>query len=152
MNFNRKVDEVRYLTAENSERYRAIMHSLFEAFNGMRYWLYKEEIFDILKSYPRFEQYTMEQLKSDLESLLEWKNLLADTDTKRVKSIQEFRNREFKYQISKSSIEIERMLILLENLDIESTSQLNSNFIFKFVKCLEHYKDIDSYNPKEIYE
>ncbi len=152
MDFRRKIDEVKYLTVENSERYRAIMKCMFDSFNEMKYWRYKEEILEILNSYDGFEEYNMELLKSDLISLLEWKNLVADTDTKNTKTILEFKNREFKYQISKNSVEIEKMLVVLENLNVESEAHLNSNFMIRFTKILSEYKKVKKGSEKEIYE
>ncbi|MGL6064469.1 MAG: TIGR02677 family protein [Fusobacteriaceae bacterium] len=152
MNFRRKIDEVKYLTVENSERYRAIMKCMFDSFNEMRYWCYKEEILDVLNSYDDFEEYSMDQLKSDLASLLEWKNLIADADTKNTKTILEFKNREFKYQISKNSVEIEKMLVVLENLNVESEAHLNSTFMIKFTQILREYKKVKEGSEKEIYE
>lgn len=149
----KKIDEVKYLTVENSERYRIIMKCMFNFFNEMKYWLYEEEILEYIKNnYCDFEEYTIELLKNDLNSLLEWKNLIADTDTKNVKSIMEFKNREFKYQISKPSVEIEKMLLILENLQVESESHLNSNFMINFTNLLLKYRTFDGHNSKEIYE
>ncbi|MGL5937006.1 MAG: DUF2397 family protein, partial [Cetobacterium sp.] len=152
MNFRQKIDEVRYITAENTERYRAIMRCMFDSFNSMSYWLYKEEIMEILRDYIEFENYTIEQLNADLNSLLEWKNLIADVDTANVASITEFKNRKFKYQISKNSIEIEKMLITLENLSVNSNSHLSSNFILKFTILLSNYKKVKKGSQKDMYE
>lgn len=152
MELKRKIDEVKYLVTENSERYRKIMRYLFDCLNDMKYWSYSEEIFTYIKMDPEFKEYTLENLKSDLESLVEWKNLIADTDTKKVRTIEEFKNREFKYQVSKSSIEIERMLIRLENLSVEEGDQLNSNFIRRFLSLLKRYENVKNGELKDLYE
>jgi len=152
VNFKGKIDEVKYLTVENSERYRVIMKCMFNFFNEMKYWLYKDEILEAIKNYYGFENYSLEQLESDLSSLLEWKNLIGDADTKNVNSIKDFKNRKFKYQISKNSLEIEKMLIILENLSVESESHLNSNFMIKFINLLIDYKKVKNKSPKDIYE
>lgn len=152
MDRNRKVDEVKYLVTENSGRYRKIMSYLFQCLNDMKYWIYTEEIFNHIKNERDFRGYTMENLKSDLESLVEWKNIIADTDTKKVRTIEEFKNREFKYQISKASIEIERMLQKLENISLEEGNHLNANFIRRFLSILKKYEEIKDEEIKDMYE
>lgn len=48
--------------------------------------------------------------------LVEWKNLNTIQDTRKVSSIEEFKNKKFRYQMSKYSVEIERLVLRLENL------------------------------------
>ena len=43
-------------------------------------------------------------------------------DTRRVTTIEEFKNKKFRYQLSEATVEIERMVIRVENLLIESSS------------------------------
>ncbi|WDU82076.1 DUF2397 domain-containing protein [Caloramator sp. Dgby_cultured_2] len=64
----------------------------------------------------------MEQLKQDLDNLVQWKNLIPVQDTSKVSSVEEFKNKQFRYQISDYSIEIERMIIKLETLHVETAS------------------------------
>ena len=54
--------------------------------------------------------------------LVEWKNLNTIQDTKKVSSIEEFKNKKFRYQMSEYSVEIERLVLRLENLFIEGAS------------------------------
>ena len=51
-----------------------------------------------------------------------WGNLSAIQDTKRVTSIEEFKNKKYRYQLTDYYVEIERMVIRLENLSIEGVS------------------------------
>ena len=49
--------------------------------------------------------------------LVEFKNFTAmQKDTKKTRTIEEFKNRKFKYQITPITIELERTLIKLENI------------------------------------
>lgn len=43
-------------------------------------------------------------------------------DTKKVSTIEEFKNKKFRYQLTEYSVEIERMVVRLENLFIEGSS------------------------------
>jgi hypothetical protein len=54
------VEETSYLTAQNVERYRAIMRFMYIQHQRMRYWMKKEEIFAFLREYPLFSDYTLD--------------------------------------------------------------------------------------------
>ncbi len=116
------ITEVNYLRAENVDRYRLIIRFFFEQYEKINYWLYKEDVYEALKQTNLFPDYTMEMCQSDLQALLEWKNLIAMQDSSKVSTIEEFRNRKFRYQLSEYTIEIERMTIRLENIEVEGAS------------------------------
>ncbi len=118
----KQIDEMRYLTAENAWRYRSILRFFYSQSEKMKNWLYKEEIFEALKEYDEFAGYTLEQCKQDLDVLLLWKNLSAYQDTAKVSTVEEFKNKQFRYQMTPYSVEIERLTIRLENLSVESAS------------------------------
>ena len=111
--------EVKYLNADNVSRYRCIMRIFFDNYEKLHYWLYQEDVFEALKRDPHFEDYRMEQCQQDLAMLTEWKNLNTIQDTRKVASIEEFKNKKFRYQMSEYSVEIERLVIRLENLFVE---------------------------------
>ena len=114
--------EVKYLNADNVSRYRCIMRIFFDNYEKLHYWLYQEDVFEALKRDPHFEDYRMEQCQQDLAMLTEWKNLNTIQDTRKVASIEEFKNKKFRYQMSEYSVEIERLVIRLENLFVEGAS------------------------------
>lgn len=116
------ITEVNYLRAENVDRYRIIIRYFFEQYEKIRYWLYKEDVFDAMIQTELFPDYTLDQCQSDLSALTEWKNLIALQDTSKVTSIEEFKNRKYRYQLSEYTIEIERMTLKLENLQVEGAS------------------------------
>ena len=117
--------EVKYLNADNVSRYRCIMRIFFDNYEKLRYWLYQEDVFEELKKDPHFEDYRMEQCQQDLAMLTEWKNLNTIQDTRKVASIEEFKNKKFRYQMSEYSVEIERLVVRLENLFVESLQKAN---------------------------
>lgn len=118
----KQIDEMRYLTVENTWRYRSILRYFYIQYEKMNYWIYKEEVYDALKENEEFKQYTMDMCKQDLEVLLLWKNLSAIQDTAKVSTVEEFKNKQFRYQLSEYSVEIERLTIRLENLFVETAS------------------------------
>ena len=116
------ITEVNYLRAENVNRYRVIIRFFYEQYEKIQYWLYKEDVFEAMIQTGLFPDYTLDQCQSDLSSLTEWKNLIAIQDTSKVTSIEEFKNRKYRYQLSEYTIEIERMTLKLENLQVEGAS------------------------------
>ena len=118
----RSLTEVKYLNADNVDRYRCIMRIFFENYEKLHYWMYQEEVYAQMKEDPYFAEYRPEQCLQDLTTLTEWKNLNTIQDTRKVSSIEEFKNRKYRYQMSEYSVEIERLVVRLENLFIEGAS------------------------------
>lgn len=116
------IDETKYLTAENAWRYRTILRFFYLQYEKMKYWMYKEEVFDELKLHKEFSNYSIDNLKQDLDVLVTWKNLTPIQDTSKVSTVEEFKNKQFRYQLSEYSVEIERMTIKLENIFVENAS------------------------------
>ena len=96
----RCLTEVKYLNADNVSRYRCIMRIFFENYEKLRYWLYQDDIYREMKQDPFFADYKEEQCQQDLNMLVEWKNLNTMQDTRRVSSIEEFKNRKFQTYLS----------------------------------------------------
>lgn len=118
----RSIKEVNYLRADNVDRYRVIIRYFYEEYEKIHYWLYKEDVFEMMINTGLFNFYTMEQCVSDLNALVEWGNLTPMQDVSKVNTIEEFKNRKYRYQLSEYTIEIERMTLKLENLEIEGAS------------------------------
>ena len=118
----KSLTEVKYLNADNVSRYRCIMRIFFENYEKLKYWLYQDDVYEEMKKNSLFADYRMEQCQQDLAMLTEWKNLNTIQDTRKVSSIEEFKNKKFRYQMSEYSVEIERLVIRLENLFIEGAS------------------------------
>lgn len=110
------IPEATYLTVENAWRYRAILRYFYEQHERMRQFLFPEEIFHFLKEHDAFREYTMDMLQNDLDQLVKWKNVIARQETGRVRTIEEFKKKRFRYQCSPYTVEIERMVKALENM------------------------------------
>ena len=116
------ITETKYLSTENSYRYRPIMRCFYEHYEKLEYWLYKEDIYNELKNNTIFAEYTIEECERDLEALVEWKSLTKMQDTKNASTIEEFKNKKFRYQLTEYATEIERLTISLEEMEIKTAS------------------------------
>lgn len=114
--------EAKYLNVENTDRYRPIIRLFYLKSEKLKYWIYQEEVYEELKEDSYFRDYTPEQCQQDLNALVSWGNLITMQDTRKVSTIEEFKNKKFRYQLSEATVEIERMVIRVENLFIESSS------------------------------
>ncbi len=151
MKQKKQIEETKYLSTDNTWRYRAIIRMMYNSYEKMKYILYKEDIFEQLAQYEDFSEYNMDNLRSDLDALTSWKNLLATSDSSKVKSIEEYRNKEFRYQLSPYTIEIERMLLTLENMTVENNASLEASMVERFKDDLLALQDILSKDSKELY-
>lgn len=114
--------EAKYLNVENTDRYRPIIRLFYLNYEKLKYWMYQEEVYEELKEDSYFADYTPEQCQQDLAALTAWGNLVTIQDTRKATTIDEFKNKKFRYQLSESAVEIERMVIRVENLFIEGSS------------------------------
>lgn len=90
---------------------------------------------ELLREYPEFSDYSMEQLKTGLEALVGWKNLTPIQDPKRVYTIAEYKNKQYRYTMSEYAVEIERMTVKLENLFMDS-GNLSMNYFVRIENSL----------------
>lgn len=118
----KQISETKYLSVENTERYRPIIRLFFEKYERLEYWLYKEDVYNELKNSPYFKDYTIDLCEQDLLRLVEWKSLTSIQDTSNVATVQEFKNRKFRYQLTEYAIEIERLVMRLETLSVKTSS------------------------------
>ncbi|AYD40918.1 DUF2397 family protein [Clostridium fermenticellae] len=145
----KQIDEMRYITAENAWRYRTILRFFYLQYEKMKYWMYKEELFQELKTHDEFKDYTMETCRQDLDVLISWKNFVAVQDTAKVATVEEFKNKQFRYELSEYSVEIERLTIKLENLFVESAS-LESSLLERIKEQIEKLTEMVSKSEKEV--
>ena len=125
----KKITEASYLCMENTFRYRVIIRIAYKKYEKMKYSLYKEEIFDDIKKVNGFEEYTLDNLKQDLDSLEYWGNFITIQDTAKTKTLEEFKNRKFRYQLSSTTIELERTLIKIESTKETARGSLEISLI-----------------------
>ena len=119
---SKQIKETSYLTAENTKRYRPILRFFYEEYEKINYMLYKEDVWNFFKDKLNFENYTIEMCENDLTALVNWGNLTALQDTNNVSTVEEFKHRKFRYQLTEYAVEIERLVIRLENIHIEGGS------------------------------
>lgn len=151
-NITKTIDETRYLATENTWRYRVIIRFMYSKYERMKYEFHKEELYEEMKKYEEFQEYTLDNIKNDLDSLVNWGNLLARADTTKVNTIEEFKNREFRYLLTPYTIEIERMIIGLEHMTVENTATLESALVEKFRGLLEKLHNVSNLSNKEVYD
>lgn len=142
--------ETSYLTAENAARYRVILRFFYLQYEKIKYWMNQEEVYLELTTHPEFQEYTMDKCRQDLDSLVNWKNLMTVQDTKKVMTIEAFRNRQYRYQLSDYSVEIERLMIRLEHLETEGAS-LEPTLLERLKTELSRVKEMQTQPTSEIY-
>lgn len=148
----KRVSEINYLNTDNTWRYRSIIRIAYINYEKMKYWLYAEEIYDEIIVLEDFKDYTFDTLKSDLDALKSWGNFDAIQDTKRTATIEEFKNRKFRYQLSYATIEFERTLIKLEGAQEGMRGSLEISLIERFRDTLKNLEAVDiSKESKDIF-
>lgn len=115
-----QIDEVKYLVQENTERYRLIMQFLFSKYEEADSWQYKEDIYEAVVKI--INDYTLEECERDLNFLLANGSIDNLQNTKNINTMDEFKLRKFRYQITDKAVIIERMTKELEELEIKVTS------------------------------
>lgn len=144
------VREAKYLDVENTDRYRSIARLFYLNYEKLKYWMYQEEVYEELIEDPYFTGYTYEQCQQDLETLTRWGNLATIQDTRHVSSIEEFKNKKFRYQLTETTVEIERMVIRLENLFIEGAS-LEPTLLERLRYSLSKIEEMPEKDREKIY-
>ena len=69
------INETSYLSVPNASTYRRIMRLFYREYEKMHFQLYKEDVYTMVKEDTDFAEYTMNQLETDLDALVKWKNL-----------------------------------------------------------------------------
>lgn len=148
----KQISETKYLSVENTERYRPIIRLFFEKYERLEYWLYKEDVFNELKNSEYFKDYTIELCEQDLLRLVEWQSLTSIQDTSNVATVQEFKNRKYRFQLTEYAIEIERLVMRLETLSVK-TSSLEPKLFEKIRILLTKVSTtFDSHEINELFE
>lgn len=141
----RPITEAAYLTTENAWRYRAILRYFYTQHEKLRHYLYPEEIYSHLRQNPYFEQYTEDQLQTDLKQLSEWKNIIPRQETGRVATIEDFKKKKFRYQCTPYTVEIERMVERLSELGQSFGGSLEATLFDRLLAALGRFiSEVDS--------
>lgn len=131
-----KINEASYLSVDNFQRYRAIMHFFYQQHRQMNDLLYRNDILDHMHTNTFEVAYTEKELEQDLGSLVKWGNIIPRQEMSEPKSIEEYKNKHFRYQISEVSIAIEEMLDKIENRSDGRHGSLDKNTFERFLACL----------------
>ncbi len=110
----KKVVEASYLTADSAAHYRTILRYFYHQHERMRDYIAPEELLDYMRAIPEFSDYQEDMLHQQLAQLVKWNNLIARQDMTNAKTIEEYKKKRFRYQPTPYTIEIERMLVVLE--------------------------------------
>lgn len=145
------VNETIYLSAPSAGTYRKIMRFFYGEYEKMHFQLYKEDVYAFLRGEPEFADYTMEQLESDLAALVKWKNLTPIQDPGKVYTIEEYKNKQYRYTMSEYAVEIERLTVRLENLFMESAN-LSTNFFARIEQSIAEAGKMQDASLKEVNE
>lgn len=145
------ISETTYLNVLNATQYRAIMRIFYEENEKTNFQLYKEDVYEKLKENPQFENYDMEQLKQDLNSLVEWKNLTPFQGAKHVTTIADYKNKQFRYAISETAVEIERMTKRIEEL-VYMNKSLSTSTLLRINEALREIEEKPNMPLKQLNE
>ena len=126
------------------------MRIFFEHYEKLDYWLYKEQVYSELKNNDEFSSYSLELCEQDLNQLVLWQSLTYFQDTDNVPTIDEFKNKKFRYQMTEYAVEIERFVMRLENLQVKRSSLEPKLFekIRTLIINLENEQDIGNVHEK----
>jgi len=144
-----EIKETAYLNAENSFRYRPIMRFFYEKYEQAENWLYKEDVYEAIKEYQK--EYTLEECARDLDFLVSKKSLTTMQDTENANTLEKFKFKNFRYQMTDYAIEIEKMTIHLEEMEVKVTS-LEARLFERIKNHLKKLSLVDFKNEQEIYE
>mgnify|MGYP005794285999 FL=1 len=145
------IEETSYLSVPNARVYRKIMRYFYREYEKMRFQLYKEDIFELVRQEEEFRDYTMQELEQDLAALVEWKNLTPIQDPGRVYTIADYKNKQYRYTMSEYAVEIERLTVRLENVFLES-GNLSTNYFVRLEKSLEEAETMEQAGLKQVNE
>lgn len=140
--------EAIYLATEKSDKYRAILRYFYIQHERLREFLFPEEVYAYLKQSPYFEHYELEELHGDLAALVKWGNLRAQQESGKVKTIEEFKKKRFRYQITPYTVEFERMLIRFEHQSEQFGGSLEKSQFERMYQILQQIKDSTDQSPE----
>ncbi len=107
-----KIWPANYLVVENVERYRQLMRFFYKRHRQMQGATYRPEILQMMRQ-EYSSDYTEIEADQDLENLVKWGNLQKQQEMIRARTIEEYRNRNFRYQITEEGVLVEEMVYQL---------------------------------------
>lgn len=146
----KKIEQVKYLTTDNFERYRTLMRFFYKRHRQMQGTLYRQELYQMMLN-NFSSSYQLHELDQDLESLVSYGNILRQQEMIRPKSIEDYRNKHFRYQISEEGILVEEMVYQLTNLRPGAQGELNKQGFAKLKQELEEFLSASHQEKLEIW-
>ncbi len=143
----REIPETSYLNTENTWRYRAIMRTFYLEAQKANVRLNRDQLLQLLHGDPRFAAYGLDQLEQDLQLLCRWRNLVPIQDARRPTSIAEYKNKQFSYSLSPVATEIERITLVLEQLDLR-TAVLPSHLFERILDDIDKFPHFHKPTPE----
>ncbi|MBA4601857.1 TIGR02677 family protein [Thermoactinomyces mirandus] len=128
------ISEFKYLTETKAHVYRAIITYFYQQHDRLHPFIYPEEIYMYLKELKNYFHYSEEELYRDLDQLVEWGNLERIQETGRFQSIEEFKKKKFIYQLKPKTVEIERMLRTVLQIDDGMSGSLDPTLFERLYK------------------
>lgn len=142
----KQISETKYLATENTYRYRPIMRYFYHKYEQGTNWQYKDEIYNELSS--KINDYTLEDIERDLNFLVENGSLTTIQDIKNIETLDDFKNKKYRYQMTDYAIAIERMSIELEEMEVKVASLSPKRFeVLK--KLIIDLKEIDAFTNED---
>lgn len=150
-----KMNSVRpaaYLTADKCQLYRSVMRVLYKEKEAYNSQLSAGSILKHLKENNGFNSLSIEDVKQALSQLTQWGNVVPMQDPREVSTIEEYKNKIYRYSPTEESIIIERMVIELEGKHSQ-VSSLSSALFDRINDSLVYFRDyIDEMEPKDMHD
>lgn len=131
-----KVWATNYLVVENVQRYRLIMRYFYKRHRQMQGTLYRPDVLEMMRQ-EYSPAYTEIEVDQDLENLVTWGNLQKQQEMIRPKSIEEYRNKNLRYQITEAGILVEEMVYQLTNQKHAARGALDEKGVRKLLQLLQ---------------
>lgn len=144
-----RISEATYMTVDKSPHYRRILRFFYIQHEHLLEFLVPEMILEALQEDELFFDYDLERLHMDLSQLVKWGNLTAQQETGRVRTIEEFKKRRFRYQITPFTVEFERMLIQFEEKGDYFSGSLEKTQFQRFRHVLEQIQNVGKLSNAE---
>ena len=145
-----KISQASYLTAENATRYLTIMHFFYQKKLQLDSLQYRTDILEMMRTEYN-PNYSDQDVDQDLRALVAWGNLIQRQEIMlRPKTIEEYKNKYFRYQITERGVVIEEMLEKLAHIQETSRGSLDKYRFLQLVNALEKLPQL--LNDEEIYD
>ncbi|MDT2848284.1 TIGR02677 family protein [Vagococcus carniphilus] len=133
-----KIWAANYLTVQHVERYRKIMRFFYKKHRQMQGTMYRPDILKMMQS-EFSENYGELEVDQDLENLVAWGNLHKQQEMIRPRSIEEYRNKNFRFQITEEGVLVEEMVYQITTKKHVARGALDEKSINKLLALLEEF-------------